>query len=104
MKQITKQMEQKLDAMLVEGANPAIHSAVKEFLSNSDVLECFTEEQLHELLDEDAIAVHDQNYFGEYLEEFLDKAFSEYAPGEYDKVNDFYRTKDGKYIVEQQLF
>lgn len=44
MKQITKQMEEKLDAMLVEGVDPAIHSAVKEFLSNLAVLESFTEE------------------------------------------------------------
>ena len=72
-----------------------------EFIS-----EYFTEVQINELKEnfEENFGVYSQKYFAEYLyPEHSDKSFEDVDNNEFEKTG-FYKTKDGMYVVEQQIF
>jgi hypothetical protein len=72
-----------------------------EFIS-----EYFTEVQINELKEnfEENFSVYGQKYFAEYLyPEHSDKSFEDVDNNEFEKTG-FYKTKDGMYVVEQQIF
>lgn len=72
-----------------------------EFASNY-----FTKEKIETLrknLDEN-FGIYDENYFYHYLYgEYSDKSFEYIDNNEFEKTG-FYKSKDGKFIVEQQIF
>lgn len=72
-----------------------------EFTSNY-----FTKEQIETLkenLDEN-FGIYDENYFYHYLYgEYSDKSFEDIDNNEFEKTG-FYKSKDGKFIIEQQIF
>lgn len=72
-----------------------------EFASNY-----FTKNQIDELKEdfEENFGVYDQKYFDEYLyEEYSDKPFNDFDNNDFVKTG-FYKSKDGKFIIEQQIF
>ena len=72
-----------------------------EFASNH-----FTKEQIEELKDnlDENFGIYDENYFYHYFYgEYSDKSFEDIDNKEFEKTG-FYKSKDGKLIIEQQLF
>lgn len=72
-----------------------------EFIS-----EYFTEAQINELKEnfEENFGVYGQKYYDGYIyEEHSDKSFEDVDNNEFEKTG-FYKTKDGMYVVEQQIF
>ena len=72
-----------------------------EFASNY-----FTKEQIKKLkenLDEN-FGIYDKNYFYHYFYgEYSDKPFEDIDNNEFEKTG-FYKSNNGKFIIEQQIF
>lgn len=72
-----------------------------EFASNY-----FTKNQIDELKKDlnEHFGVYDQKYFDEYLyPEYSDKPFKDFDNNSFEKTG-FYKSKDGKFVIEQQIF
>lgn len=95
---------QKLDQALKEEFYPAHHGPIKEFFETITKLNLYTPAQLDQLLVQEAIGIYDEKYFGEYLSDHYGKDFSDYTPGQYDADSGLYRSLNGKYVIEQQIF
>ena len=102
--QLTTQFTEQLKTVLNEEFDISHHTAIKEFFEKVAALDLYTEEQLEQLLTSDAIAVYDEYFFDRFLAESYSKDFDSYAPGQYDTQDSVYKSLDGSYIIEQQIF
>lgn len=60
----------------------------------------FKESTRVEIVEEDALAIYDENYYNEYMLGTLHVPFDLHVKGEYNNLTGMYRTKDGKYLLE----
>lgn len=66
----------------------------------------FTEKQIETLKEnlDEHFGIYGEDYFYQYLYgEYSDKSFENIDNNEFEKTG-FYKSKDGKFIIEQQLF
>ena len=80
-----------------------INDYILEFLEF--ISEYFTKEQIEYLKEdfEENFGVYDEKYFAEYLyPEHSDKSFENIDNQDFQKTG-FYKSKDGMFVVEQQI-
>lgn len=100
---------------LLQYRNFSHYKYLKEMFNAMDIKNIQDEKYILDVLEnlDESIGVYDEKYFDTYLckdtENESDlaetkpiKNFKAYKPGEYDKNTGFYKTKDGKYIMEIQ--
>lgn len=72
-----------------------------EFASNY-----FTQKQIEELKEnfENNFGIYDKNYFDQYIySEYSDKSFNDFDNNDFVKTG-FYKSKDRKFVIKQQIF
>lgn len=66
----------------------------------------YSDEEIFEIVNEsesqEFIGIYDESYFDEYLNEIAKCSFDDIEQGTYNPNNGFYKTKDGKYVMEVQ--